>query len=616
MMPRLRTAVVALIWTTAVWYLALAAAGTRAGTRTFDFAADPPTGMFVGVYGAERAPDGTTYAWSEPRYGLTLPGLDRSRRWDVTFRQRAARPDGSTPALTLSVDGVIVSRTTLAHDLADTVIEVPERPTPGPTHVTLHVESAYVPEGDPRQLGALIDAVRITPTAEGLHWPTAVVMTATWPLLLLAALWGLTRPSSRMLFAVTTVTGIATAAITMHGVGGFAPSSPLVPGVTAVVAGAAAAWVVRGHALASVIVGLTGAAVWIKLLLLGHPSMPIGDAMFQAHRFQYVLSGNWYFTSITPGDYQFPYAPGLFGIAALLQGLADSTLERMALLRAVTTSAEAVAVAGLALWAARAWPAAPRAGVIAVVAYHVLPIPWAVLATGNLTNMFGQTVAIGAVTLLATGVTTGRTAGAAIGLIALAMLSHTGTFVLLSAHLAVYGVVLVARPSTRRDGVWVLGTLAAALLVSIGLYYGHFGDVYRDAWTRITAETGQATSAAGGRTPSERLADVPRLLALSYSVWALGLAAIGAIAIRRAAGARTAPLLATWGITTLVFLVLGVVSPVDFRHYYAAAPLVAIAVGLGVGEAERQSRAGLLIGGLALAATAWQTWLQALERLG
>jgi hypothetical protein len=615
-MARLRSAAVTVAWTTVVWYLALAGAGTRAGVRTFEFSADPPAGLFTGLYGAERAPDGTTYAWSEPRYGLTLPGLDRTRRWHVTFRQRAARPDGSTPGLIVAVDGIVTARTTLPHDMAETVVEVPERAGDEATYVTLQVETPYVPDGDPRQLGALIDAVSIAPTSEGLHWPTQAVMRATWPLLALVLLWGLLRPPLGVMFVATTVICVATAAVIVHGLGGVAPSSPLVPAVTATLAGAIAAWMTRNHAQTSLIVGITGAAVWIKLLILGHPAMPIGDAMFQAHRFQYVLSGTWYFTSITPGDYLFPYAPGLFGVAALLQGLADSTLERMTLLRALTTGAEGVVVAGLAIWIGRAWPHAVRAGAIAVVAYHVLPVPWAVLATGNLTNMFGQTVALAAVLLVAGGGATWTRAAVAAGVISLAVLSHTGTFVLLSAHLGLCGLLLSARPDTRRDGLWLLATLATAVVVSIGLYYGHFGEVYRDAWTRITAETGQATAAAGGRTPAERLGDVPRLLGLYYSIWALGLAALGAVAARHIADSRSGPLLTTWAISTVGFLVLGVVSPVDFRHYYAAAPLVAIAVGLGVGEAERQSRVGLLLAGLALAATAWQTWLQAMERLG
>ena len=52
-----------------------------------------------------------------------------------------------------------------------------------------------------------------------------------------------------------------------------------------------------------------------------HPNMLIGDALFHAHRFQDVLAGRWFFTSIAPGNYQFPYAPGLYVVAIPFAGL-------------------------------------------------------------------------------------------------------------------------------------------------------------------------------------------------------------------------------------------------------------------------------------------------------
>ena len=64
------------------------------------------------------------------------------------------------------------------------------------------------------------------------------------------------------------------------------------------------------------------AAAFLKLLVLLHPDMPVGDAMFHAHRFPTVVDGNLFFTSIAPGNYQFPYAPGLyvFGAAVCRSG--------------------------------------------------------------------------------------------------------------------------------------------------------------------------------------------------------------------------------------------------------------------------------------------------------
>ena len=65
------------------------------------------------------------------------------------------------------------------------------------------------------------------------------------------------------------------------------------------------------------VVAFSAAALFLKLLVLLHPQMPVGDAMFHAHRFQGVLAGNLYFTSIAPGNYTFPYPPGFYLFAAL-----------------------------------------------------------------------------------------------------------------------------------------------------------------------------------------------------------------------------------------------------------------------------------------------------------
>ena len=60
------------------------------------------------------------------------------------------------------------------------------------------------------------------------------------------------------------------------------------------------------------VAAFSSAALFLKLLVLLHPHMPIGDALFQAHRFEWVRDGRWFFTSIAPGGYQFPYAIGLY----------------------------------------------------------------------------------------------------------------------------------------------------------------------------------------------------------------------------------------------------------------------------------------------------------------
>ena len=91
------------------------------------------------------------------------------------------------------------------------------------------------------------------------------------------------------------------------------------------------------------VVALSALACYLKLLILLHPGMPIGDGVFHAHRLEFVLAGRFYFTSLAPGNYSFPYPILLYLFAAPFSFLTSDTLDRVALLRIVVTAADAAA---------------------------------------------------------------------------------------------------------------------------------------------------------------------------------------------------------------------------------------------------------------------------------
>ena len=139
--------------------------------------------------------------------------------------------------------------------------------------------------------------------------------------------------------------------------------------------------------------------------------MPIGDALFQAHRFEWVRDGSWFFTSIAPGGYQFPYAIGLYVAALPFDEYVRGTYGFMALLRILVAVVDTAA--GVLLYPAivgslsdpadaaerpqgiagpgRA-PDIRLAGAVAVGLYHLLPLNFQVQTVGNLTNAFGQSL--------------------------------------------------------------------------------------------------------------------------------------------------------------------------------------------------------------------------------
>jgi hypothetical protein len=165
-----------------------------------------------------------------------------------------------------------------------------------------------------------------------------------------------------------------------------------------------------------------------------------------------------------------------------------------------------------------------------------------------------------------------------------AMLSHTSTFaiavpVLLATALA-FRFSGVPDQSVNMRPLMLL-TIAAAL-VAIAAYYAHFGDNYAAQLARIRSELGKpaALTDPGGRSVLQRALAVPYYLNQYYGWPALVLAAVGATALARRRDALTLTVWAWLGVS-FAFLLLGVVTPIDFRHYLAAFPAVAILAGYG-----------------------------------
>lgn len=574
----------------------IVAATSRPGVRV-EFSGDPDREILTGFYGAERGPDGLTYAWTRPAFGIVLPGLDRTRPAAVVVRYRAARPDGSTPGVIIEVDGVTVARERLAADFVDRRVELPARTGRAATQVTFTVDTAYVPAGDARRLGALVDWIVVDQASGGLAWPTRQAWLAGVPLLILAIVWGAALLSPRVAVPMLIVASAVGAWIVTRGFGSFV-TWPVAAITGASIASGSLAWLLtRRTPVATTVMAITGVAVVLKLLILLHPSMPIGDAMFHAHRLQTVLAGNYYFTSITPGNYQFPYAPGLYVFSSALSWLTETTADKVVLLRVVTTAMDAVAASSLACWLWR-WKRDSLIAIAAVAAYHLLPLSFNVLAVGNLTNLFAQALAMLALTLAASARWSMVTAAGVTLLALAASLSHTSTFVLLSAHLGVAALWLVLRSAdTRRVGLLMGGGVVLASLLAVGTYYGHFGEVYTTAFARVGEETGRAASSAGNRTPMVRLLDVPRLLELYYAIPGLLLAAAGTAALfrSRASDSVAWAVVVTGAGTLAAFLVLGIVTPLDFRHYLAALPLIALAAGAGGGHLKSWHRPGIVV---------------------
>ena len=565
------------------------------------FDTDPPR-LVSGVFPVERD-DRTelTFAWTGPDMTIRLPGLDRSREWTMDVRARAARADPATnPILTFYADGLRIDAQPSTSAFETIRVVIPARPQrPRGAIVRMEVSTTVVPgPNDARALGVMIDEVKIAPA--GIGWPPLDVVTSA--ALGAAALTGAIGliASAPATAGAALVVSTGQAALLARG---FAPYTSY-PATAA----QAALWIAAGVALISLWVRRTGApslaagrfviafsaaALFLKLLVLLHPQMPVGDAMFHAHRFQGVLAGNLYFTSIAPGNYTFPYPPGFYLFAAafarsVARGAADMTL-----LRIVALTVDVVAGATLYIAVRRIWNDA-WAGAVAVVVYQMMPLQFRIFTVGNLTNAFAQSTSVFAFAILAASrMDSIRTWNVALLtlVLALAFMSHTSTFPLLFGTCVFVAALLRFKGDAalrRVSSAVVVATLLATTL-AIGLYYAHFGETYRAEFSRIRTETVSAAPDAGGRDLATRARSVPRYLASYLGVGALMLATVGSWDLfRRGARDRLTLTTAGWALSCLVFLVIGILTPVDMRYYLASIPAIAVAGAAGASALWRQ----------------------------
>jgi hypothetical protein len=571
---------------------------------TVEFDRDLPR-QLSGVYSPERDDQsGLTFAWTGADVVLRLPGLDRGKNWRLDLRVRGGRPlAADNPDLTIVADGATLAAVRTSTAFQDVTVTIPARPARRGLTIGLRSSTTFVPgPGDPRPLGLMLDRLSLAPDG---------VVLVPRPALYASSLSSAAMGAAIALLGVTAGSAIGGAVLLSAGIAaviarGFGPFTGYPDIVTAlstwialVLAGLSLAlqyW--RGQPLrntARFAAAFSAAALLLKLLVLLHPNMPVGDAMFHAHRFQGVLAGNLYFTSIAPGGYSFPYPPGLYVFASLFSGLVRRGAGDMDLLRIVTCSTDAAA--GLLLYyvVARAW-SNRLAGAMAVAIYHLTPLGFGVLTTGNLTNAFAQSVAVAALALMASAPVRlehrGWTALLTV-VLAAAYLSHTSTLAILFAATVTTAALFWGRggPSLRSPAAAIGLATAGAALLAIVVYYAHFMDTYRTELARIGHETVTAAPAAGGRTIGDRVRLVPYSLDIYFGAPVLLLALLGAAELGLRRGPDRLTLAVTgWIVSCLAFLLIGVLTPVDMRHYLAAVPAVAIAAGYGAAWAWSESR--------------------------
>jgi len=621
----------------AIGAASLTLAHARHPQLTFEFDRDPP--LVSGFYPVERAGD-ETFAWTRGRASLTIPGLDRRLAWACAIRLRGARPDGiPQPAVVIAIDGVVVQRHAATPDYSDITITVPARRGRAGLDVSLTVDPPFVPSAsDRRQLGVQVDRLSCEPLGAARP-PVGALMHASIASGALAAALAVSRAGmwatvlSALLIAVWQSAALVTGGAAYSAYTSVAAWLAAATAIVLVVTVRLTEWRLGAPLPTSArfAAGFSAAVTYVKLAALLHPSKAIIDAVFHGHRLDWVLDGRLYFTQPLPDGVAFPYAIGLYLFAAPWSLLTDN---HAALLRVVVTVAETLSGVLLYVLIARAW-GDRLAAALAVVLFHLVPLPYAVIGNANQTNAFGQSAAL--VTIVSAAMwPLGRTHYgqlAALTLLALlAFLSHVSTVSLLAGILAAMAALYWWKggASLRIPAASILIATTIAALLSVVLYYGHFGDAYRTL-ARVRSDQAAAESAAPAPRPAAPVhVRAVRSLVITASdigLPILGLAAIGLMRLRAARRLdRMTLTLGAFAVAYVVFAAFGTVVPVSPRYERYAAefvgrvdlatyPAAVIVAALGGAwllrghVAARVTAVALFAVAAAAATRAWYSWI-------
>jgi hypothetical protein len=566
---------------------------------TFDMSRALPREVASGFYPPERAGE-LTFAWTSRRADFRLAGLNRATDWHCAVRLRGGRgPELVQPRVDVAVDGLTVAGRTVTNDFEDLSFTAAARPAPG-LNLSITTAPTFVPgPADTRELGVMVDSLECRPGRNLVLPPRDALRDAALASGAFGAALGIVCSTWSVAAAVVLALSAGQAFLLSIGAAPYADY----PYIVLQFAGSIAALMVLTAKLLEIrlgehvrpaarfIVVCSAAVLYFKVLGLVHPSKPLQDAVFHAHRLEWVLAGRYYFTQPT-GGVTFPYAIGLYVFAAPWAAL---TTDHVTLLRVVVCAWDVVAGAMIYFAIVKVWDDT-LAAAFAVVLYNVVPLTYGLVGDANLTNVFAQSAAV--VALMAATVlplSPGRFLGwgTLFILFALAFLSHIGTFAILPITLLALAALYrwKGREGLHRNALPLLAVTVVAALFSVVTYYGHFGDVFAAALrarTQTTVSRASDPSSSGSREPSvgsqsSAGPSTPTPLATRVArAWVLTVSGVGwPILLLAALGLwrvwisglhdRLAIVLAAWGVAYVGYLGVGILLPVgqQFERYAA-----------------------------------------------
>ncbi len=550
----------------------------------------------------ERAGD-TYFRWSRDRSYVVLHNLRASGPVKVEVRLRVIRASGvPLPQLSFTANDVTVHRTVGRPGESIYGFDFPSTGS----KLRLGIESETFEAGGGRFLGVQVLSVRISPPG------------------------GRARPVYLSLWL-----GLAAALLSLAArVAGLGPWSAAGSGVAL---GGVFCWLVSlrslaysGYALqvfllaaATVVLVALGRGLlrWTTTLMdserrvvlavlmfsfvvkMGAIACPLwlsSDADFQANRLSEFMAGNWYPSSVTQHEppFRIPYPVSLFAVTEPLVLLG---MDRVAALESVIVLFDVIAGVALVLLSRRVLYDI-RAGALAALVYHAVPVSFLALSAGNFTNVFAvSTLTLGFAAFVAADIRGRPAFAAAAGVFSLVSLAaHFG--MLLEGGLLwplwVGSLFLLVPPGPSAKKRSRVAVAIGVALAAAGIYYLGYASLVTEQWERALGR--ESESAGGG---------VGYGLALSLAFlreqvgWvALVAAAAGGATVLRTRWFSSAfhACLSVWIAATAAFFALDLLSPLEIRYWFQALPVVALLAGAYLSSAFSRGGMGRFAAGAAV----------------
>jgi len=570
--------------------------------------------------GAERP-----YNWTGGSVRLQIPNLDRSQAHHLVLALETPRPADAGPAqISWAIDGVPAGTHVVASPADVLTIRLPSSDRTRAV-VTMEVSPTFDPgPTDDRLLGVVVRDVMIEPEQDRWAPTWAVVLRVAAAVTLTVAGVLLCGLPTRLVWVAVTVTPLAFVWLTTQDAAflGDFPASLLNIGISTALVGAimlvlrlavSATPAVPYWAMA---VGCVLAVSVIKLAFFSHPLATIGDGIFQVHRSTMVQNGSYFFTSITPRPFfEFPYAIGLFVSAMPFWSSFSQDVDHVWLLRTLSLVADALVGVVLFFVASRFW-GQPYAALLIAALWPFARAPLEALCNANLPNVFGQGLFGVAVAGLLWAVGGARTSVPVLlvstAVLAAAFLSHFSTF---SVGVPIVGATALAlvMPSAGggwRRAAWVCMAGVLAVLLAYGVYYRHFGEVYRATIDRVWSEEvveepGSAIAASPANKFRRWISGTSDDYGLPGAPLAIAAVAGLVLLVRERRQDVFTRALVGWLVVWVGFTTLGILTAVQMRVNLAAAPVFTCLGAWAVAALWERGRGAQL---LAAAATLTIVW--------